>query len=105
MRPRRKCRATGTKQSGTKEVIRPGTRTTSAENGELGGMHGRRGRLRNSGGAETGTHGMDENAHESTAYETWRAMYRRGRKQTEGERSVTAVHKIKIKDRSMIRHE
>ena len=58
----------------TKEVMRSGQRTVGAENREMGGMHGRRGRARESEGAETATHGMGENTRESTAYQTRRAM-------------------------------
>ena len=48
--------------------------TIRAENGGVGGMHGRRGQLREYGGAVTGTDGMGEIARKSTAYETRRAM-------------------------------
>ena len=49
--------------------MRSGLRTVKAENGETGGMQGRVGLLRQSEGAETGTHDMGEEGHGSAEYE------------------------------------
>ena len=61
----------------------------------MAGMYGRGRRLREGECAERGPDGMNEEGHESAEYKTGCAMYRRGRKQNEGEGWGTAVHDVK----------
>ena len=55
-------------------MLHSGPRTVRVENGDVGGMHGLLGRLREGKSEETGKHGMGEKGHESAEYETRSAM-------------------------------